>query len=716
MIGHSDSILRTGSRFSSSLFVGASVLCGVWAATAQAQTVTAPAENSADEHVSGDIVVTAQRRGERMQDVPISVSSLSGDHLEAPTVRSVSDALQTVPAVAITKGYSGGGSLIAVRGVSAGSGLSFGASPIAYYLDAVPFGLIKSAVAPDPGVYDLQRIEVLRGPQGTLYGASAENGVVRVLTADPDLNDISAKIRGSAATTLHGGESYRADAAMNLPLIEDKLALRAVIGGSNEAGWIDQPNRKDVNEGKNRNYRMKLRAKPVDDLDIIAAAWISREHQDAPSIGITHDTSLAVRAQPVDTDFETYSIKAVYDLPGFSITSASSFLNFKNKSSLDLLPYGLVSLPGVDFITIRNGQVYSQEGYVTSKGTDNWRWSVGAAYRRATEDSITFYTPAIASRTDQHNVSNSIAVFGELTRLFFDRRLELTAGVRYFHDKIKQNGTVGVTVAPGASSTAKATTPRFVVTYHATPQLTVYASYAQGFRSGFPQNITVPAGFDALAPDKINNYEVGAKGSLLDNAVSFELAVFHIDWKNVQQTVTIPFQGLAYPLYVNSGSASGNGVDFSLTVRPVKGLQFAGAIGYNGLESDSRVLTGGFVLFNKGDRLNYSPKLTAGASADYAFDIGNSGLTAVASVAGTYTSSQINRLFVGSFVNVGVGDGIVIGKASFAVSMDRKWTATAFVDNFNNEKGTPVFRPTATPNWSARVRPRTFGLQLEYRY
>jgi outer membrane receptor protein involved in Fe transport len=696
------------------LLAGTAALC--WAGTAAAQAPaaqSAAAQPGTDAASPDDIVVTAQRRGERLQDVPISITSLSGASLERPTVKSVSDALQTIPSVAVTQNYAGGGSLIAIRGVAAGLGLNFGGSPIAYYLDAVPFGLIKSAIAPDANVYDLERIELLRGPQGTLYGASAENGVVRVLTADPDLDSFEAKARASVATTSGGGESYRGDAAVNIPLIADRLAFRAVVGAANDGGWIDQVNRKDVNEGRHRSYRFKLGARPVDDLDIIASAWISRSHLDAPSIGVAYNRSTATRAQPVTTNFETYSLKASYHLEGADISSATSYLDFRNRSSLDLGPFGI---PGADFYTQRDGTVFSQEVYVTSNGDGNWRWSVGAAYRRAEEFGLTSYTPAIAPTTTQGITSKSIAVFGELTRLFLDGRLELTAGVRYFHDRIDQTGTVGASVAPDAQSKAEATTPRFVLTYHPSSRLTFYASYSQGFRSGFPQNATVPPGFPGLGPDRLKNYEIGAKGSTPDNLLSFDLALYHIVWSDVQQTLTTPFQGLAYPLYVNSGSASGNGIDLSVTVRPVDGFELTGNVGYNDLKSDDRVLSGGLVLFEKGARLNFSPELTLGGGASYKFDIGGSGATGLASVSANYTSSQINRLFLGSFVNLREGDGIVNGKASFAVSLNTHATLTAFVDNFTNEKGTPVYRPINVENWSSRVRPRTFGVQFDYRY
>src|SRR5687767_1647963 len=149
---------------------------------------TLAAENK-DVRPLEEIIVTAQKREERLQDVPISISVLSGAELDQLTSDGVLEALERVPGVVATAPMAGSGAQLTVRGVSAGGATFNGSSPIAYYLDSVPFGLVKTAIVPDSNIYDLNRVEVLRGPQGTLYGASAQNGVVRVLTNDANPNE-----------------------------------------------------------------------------------------------------------------------------------------------------------------------------------------------------------------------------------------------------------------------------------------------------------------------------------------------------------------------------------------------------------------------------------------------------------------------------------------------------------------------------------------------
>src|SRR5262249_5133381 len=145
-----------------------------------------PRAESTDGDKISEIVVTAQKREERLLNVPVSISVLTGKNLDKSSAQGVLAELNRVPGVVVSSPDGGagglGGAQIAVRGAAAGAAALAGSSPIAYYLDSVPFGFVRSAYAPDANAYDLQRVEVLRGPQGTLYGANAEAGVVRVLS------------------------------------------------------------------------------------------------------------------------------------------------------------------------------------------------------------------------------------------------------------------------------------------------------------------------------------------------------------------------------------------------------------------------------------------------------------------------------------------------------------------------------------------------------
>src|SRR5262249_23664904 len=154
--------------------------------------------------------------------------------------------------------------------------------------------------------------------------------------------------------------------------------------------------------------------------------------------------------------------------------------------------------------------------------------------------------------------------------------------------------------------------------------LTVYSSYSQGFRSGAPQGVGVPRDVPSVKPDKLNNYELGAKGDFLDKRLSVDAAVYYIKWNDVQQVLTIPYvhNGVAVgsvAALVNGESASGAGVDIAVTTRPLDRLELGVTFGWNDLKMDAEVFSNGALLFAKGDRLNYSPEFTGGTSVAYSF-------------------------------------------------------------------------------------------------
>ena len=686
---------------------------------------TSKAQQTSEPVALQEVIVTAEKRAERLQDVPIQVSVLSGKDLDSSSYSGVSEALSSVAGVSVNTPYFGGGTEVVIRGVSAGGLITYsGASPIAYYVDSVPFGLVKSAPAPDEDAYDLQRVEVLRGPQGTLYGATALNGVVRVLTNDADLNQFEFKARISDSGTDGGGNNYRGDMAVNVPIIDGKLAVRGVVGYQSDSGWIDSPVQTNVNNSEMKNYRLKVNSQPTENLAIGLSLWSSRDNQGAPSAGDANNRTTA-RPEPVSTDFDAYGVKVNYDLSGYTISSATSYLDYLNRLSLDFdvfaggLPFQLQ--------TQLRSDVFSEEFLVNSPSEGAWRWSVGSMYRKATEDSIQYATLFIepipnagSNAPDSYTVSKSTAVFGNITRTFFDARLELTAGVRYFEDSVPQTTTSPHSATEYSKGTFEKTTPRAVVTWHSSETLMVYGSYSQGFRSGFPQVAGV-----ALPPvnaDTLTNYEVGTKGSAFDGQLNFEAAAYYMDWKNIQASLLVP--GAFDPTcdcrvpvagVVNGPSASGPGVDLFLSTHPVKELTLGISASWNRLEMDHDVISGGFVLYPEGSRLSESPETSVSGSANYLFHLGASGYKGWIEGSINYTSAQHIVSLVGVPVTSS-GDVQLLGRASVGIEAPQHWTARLYADNIGNRQFFPLRFPYNDPNLDERNRPRTVGLQLEYKY
>lgn len=677
-----------------------------------------PAHAQATDGVSGndeEIVVTAQRREEDLQDVPISVSVLGGDELDSSSFGGVTEALNTLPGVSTTEARVSGGSNVVIRGVGAQANINAGTSPVAYYLDSVPFGFVSQAIAPDANAYDLERVEALRGPQGTLFGANAAGGLVRVLTHEADLNDFEFKVRTSAAATERGDPSYRTDVALNLPIIEDRLAVRGVVGFQDQGGWVDKPGASDVNDAEVETYRLRVHAQPTDDLSIAALAWRSRG--DYGDLALADEHGEVVNrpiAEPFQTNYDVLGLTVGYDFEHFTLTSSTSHIDFDNTSIVDYSNYGYVNFYQ---LTTLESEVFSQEIILTSTGEGPWAWTGGVFYRDEEDRSFAALgdvtAPPATPVVDFSYGSKSTAVFGEVSRRFLDNQFGVTLGLRYFEEELFNHKNFTTPPAYHIVNEFDATSPRLVLSWYPNEDLTGYLSYSEGFRSGVPvpYNIaeTEPT-FPAADPDTLRNYEIGAKGDLFGDALSYEIAAYYIEWDNVQQVILVPF-GITYVGgLINGESASGPGVDAAFTWRASEGLSFSGAVSWNDLSFDRDVLSGGSVLFPEGGRLILSPELTASASAEYSWSLGG-GYEARLAASANYTSEQIGSS------SVGEGDEILISRARFTIDdPNRRLSGTLFADNIGDEAGAIYHVLAGDPYSAARPRPRTIGIQLEYRY
>ena len=594
---------------------------------------------------------------------------------------------------------------------------------MAYYVDGVPFGLVRSAIVPDADIYDLQRIEVLNGPQGTLYGASALNGVIRILTNDADLRDFDFKGRTTVSTTDHGGENYDGDMAVNIPIVTDKLALRVVAGDEHLSGWINSPYANHTNVSDIGNERVKLGAQPTETLSIDLSAWHSQVRSGGTPQGDSDYFIDQLHGQPSSNEFDAYGFTVNQDMRTFEISSVSSYIVYTNQSILDLSPGGL----NLDLFTDLHSRVISEELNLTSKSDGPWKWSGGFFYRNAqdtTYQNATFFPNPTFFDDEFIDTSKSAAGYGELGRSFFEDLLEFSAGVRYFHDdEATQPDTPsgsGVANVP-VKATSSATTPRAVLTWKPDRDLTAYLSYGQGFRSGFPQDYLVGALFPPAAPDKLTNYEIGVKGNAFDERVAYTAAAYYIHWTGVQQALKYippsgPLAGVAEAVVANAQSASGPGAEFSLTTRPIKGWSVAASFSWNDLTYDHTIysdITSGAPLFLKGDRLDVSPEFTGFFSTSYLFPLGSSGWQAQISASEQYTS-VLNSVDIqlGTAANK-PSNSVLIAGANFSVITPDHWTIKLFVDNLANYNGNVVADPDS-PYWNTRAIPRTVGLSVDY--
>ncbi|MEP7242111.1 MAG: TonB-dependent receptor, partial [Gammaproteobacteria bacterium] len=400
-------------------------------------------------------------------------------------------------------------------------------------------------------------------------------------------------------------------------------------------------------------------------------------------------------------------------------SSMSSYLDYRSENYFDISPIGpllgvtfpeVPSFPPLEF-NVLGAKIFSQELNLTSKQGGPWSWTAGASYRDAKSELNQAFLGL-----DNTDESKSFAVFGELSRRFFGDRLQWTVGLRYFND---DESTTDNQPPPGVTAdhfTASfdSTTPRVVLTWFADQDLTLYTSYSQGFRSGFGQQPVVLQAapeFPPVKPDKLNNYEIGAKGSLWDRRVSFDAAVYYIKWNDVQQSLTVLYQGASFGAFVNAQSASGVGAEFAVSTQPVEGLVLALDFGWNDLTFDKDVVSADGVLFGQGQRLSRSPEYTAGGSIQYSMPLGGDGYRGKFALSGNYTSAMENGILNGAVVRA---SDMFISRASFSVEAPAHWSAMAYVDNLNGYDRSPFPEFPGLDEWNDRIRPRTFGLQVDY--
>ena len=734
---------------------------------AQAATTSPnPTAAASDSEELVEIIVTAQKREERLQDVPISIQVLSGKELDQQPIGGTLEALIQTPSISSSISDAGGMTQLSIRGVAPAIAFGDGSTTVGYYVDGVPFSLVRSAAVPNTDDYDLSSIEVLRGPQGTLYGATSLNGVVNINTNDANPSHFDFKARVGGATTQGGGDSYRADAEVNIPIIQDKLGIRLVVGDEHDGGWINIPNInvKNGNTTDATSVRLKVDIRPIDNLKIDLTAWNSHDLEAEPAFAINGIQPYTYVASPSVTNYNAYNGKIVYDLPFASISSSTSYIGLSQTVFTDYSAEVTTNAnanektANYELISRLPASILSEEFLINSRNSGPWRWQAGVFYRDEHNDVFqtlpAFWGGTVAAPNNDYFRDETIqtAYFGEITRTFDDDHFEVTAGLRDFHDRYGTH-TFGGVNNPSPSNplqfldydsqyaTASAVTPRFVVSWLPNRDTTLYATYSVGFRSGLEQNplvVSEPGSSftePPANPDTLKNYEIGAKGRLFDNVITYDASVYYIKWLDIQENGEqqvcnaagcVPVGGT-----INGKSASGTGIDLSLGFHPFRGLNFGFDVSENGLVNDANVYPSGVgvgpnngAVYVKGGRTPYSPQYTGDAYVDYSWSL-NEQLDAKASLSASYRSQEVaiynsvQATGIGySFCNNGnvcySSGSPTLVNASFEISNHNNQTVRLYATNLTNWNG--LTTPAYVENTAFRDRPRTFGIQFEAKY
>ena len=615
------SVWSKGSAVSVLAIVVAAVGLGA-GTTLHAQAADAAAETASD----GDaIVVTARRREERLTDVPIAVTAFSGDALAKAGAIDITDIGQTTPNTTIEVARGSNSTLSAfIRGVGQQDPVSGFEQGVGLYLDDVYLNRPQAAVL---DIYDVERIEVLRGPQGTLYGRNTIGGAIKYVTK-PLPQDVSVRVKGTYGTYDQADAIVTASAPISDIVRIGASGARLSRGGFGTNLTTGQENyNKDVWAARG-TLEIGGYGQPV--LIRVSGDYTKDKsntrggHRLIPSLA----TKVPVLADVFDSqgglispkqDIEAYGLamNATAELSDhFTLRSISAWRKDRSATPIDFdaLPAADVDVPGYYF-----NEQFSQEFQVLYE-SDKLKGLLGFYYLSATADTLfdvrIFNTLAgLTAFTEADVDTETYAVFGDFTYEFTDQ-FSLSVGGRYTWDKreahiLRQNYLGGGSPVFGGAGTAFGTpstnftgkrdfnkfTPRASITFKPTPDHTLYASYSQGFKGGGfdPRGVGANApdlnkdgvrsndevaAFLSFRPEKVDSYEVGYKGSLMDGALNLALAGFYADYTDVQIPGSVACTVAGLPSFCgvtsNAGKANFKGVEFEARARLGRDLAAAG--------------------------------------------------------------------------------------------------------------------------------------------
>ena len=702
---------------------------------------TATAQTSTNVSVLEEVVVTAQKFEQKLSETPLSVTAISARNLEALGATQFRDFANSVPSLTFTT--SGVGSTqVNLRGITTGNNIS---PTVGIYVDEVPYGSSTpfasgAQLALDVGLFDVSRIEVLRGPQGTLYGASTMGGLLKYVSVVPDTTAFAATARAGVVSTSGGGVGYDAAAAVNAPLADDKAALRVSGFYTHDGGFIDNltNGHDDVNEAEVYGGRADLLFKPADKLTLRVAAFaqdITRDGTAAADFGLATGEPIdgdldqrRLRAEPFDQQFRLASGTLDYEFEGATLTSITSYQTVRSNATTDVSAFfvpalgaGGIVLGSVDVFKKNETDKFTQELRLAATGP-RLDWTIGAFYtdedsdqfqklNASTPDGAVF--PVNLLTVELPSTFEEYAGFGTLTWHATDK-LDFTGGLRYAHNSqtFEQIGSGALVFSvPERDDSDSILTYLATIRYRASDNLMSYVRYATGYRPGGP-NIVVndlngqPLASPTFGADELRSYEAGIKTTTSDGSFGVDAAVYFIKWDDLQ--INAVRNGLG--VVANAAAAESKGAELTLTWVPVPQLALVGAFAYIDAElSEDAPDLGGL----EGDRLPDTPDFTGSLAADYSFELGGReaflGTTVrhVTDRVSSYDASAgVPQYELPEYTTVDFRTGIQLGAARLQL----------YLKNAFDERGqlsaTTGFSALGGPAWVSLVQPRTIGLNF----
>ena len=624
------------------------------------QNTTKPTQGSGTVTTLGTIVVTANRRNETLQKVPMAVSALTYHDIQRQHLQDFSDYAASVPGLdAISLGP--GMTELSIRGIASGSQQP--SASVGVYVDETPFGsssvfAIGSALTPDLDPADVERIEVLRGPQGTLYGAGALGGVIRFITIPPDTETWSGRLQLGGTSVDGGGNGFDVHGMVNLPLVKDKLAVRANVYDETVPGFVDDAGRgkTDVNESKVKGGRVSLLWTPTDktsvrvtalaqNLNAAGSATVALDPDTLqPVYGDLQQRSAALGGDAFAGRYRLYNVTFNTDFGWAKLMSSSSYSKLDAITNVDATPLLFLGpqANGQPYGTLERATIpqtkATQEFRLSSPKSQTVEWLGGVFWTRETGNNAQDVYPSdyysgtpVPSPVGpiggdlQPSTYEAYAAYGTITWHVTDR-FDVEAGLRYSHDKQHYTeigygllfGGVPPTVLLDKRSSDSSTTFSLTPTFHVNDNTMLYARVASGFLPGGPNIVpvgvpNVPATF---SPTKLTDYEVGLKSTSADDRLMVDLSAYYIDWTKIPLTT---FEN-NFTFLTSGGQAKSKGLEATVAWIAAPGLRLSANASYNDatLTKDAPYPSNG----KHGDPLPYAPKFTLGLSGDYDFALG----------------------------------------------------------------------------------------------
>ncbi|WP_116810564.1 TonB-dependent receptor [Steroidobacter cummioxidans] len=711
-----------------------------------------------------EIIVSATRRSERLQDVPLSITAFSQDDLTAKGIVGYEGLARETPGIVLNKPTANFNNFTA-RGIATNG---YGANlqnTVAIYIDELPISTIGNTTVLDPNLFDVERIEFLRGPQGTLFGSGSLSGALRILTKSPDLNAFDAAVMTDTGVTDGGGLRQRYNGMLNTPLVDDKLALRLVGFYRDEEGYVDNIGTgiKDSNTLIDWGGRAILLWKPTDALSVrVLASYEDSTPKDSalidPRLGDFKRNS--DRPDLFVGELTTFNATIEYQFDGALLTSSSTYSTFDQKFFVDLAgTFNSAIAFGLDAYAYQD--TFVEELRLASEGGGKFDWVIGGFFldRRLDVDyfyrsspeflaarGITGLPDEYYQRQYNHTLSHEIAGFGELTYHVNDR-FWLTAGLRYasldsrayveggYNSAYLTNALLGISgplamipIAPVKGVKAQERRPSYKLSasFQPIPEVTTYATVSTGFRApvvnGFagraslvdPNDLIIPNG---AATDKLQNYELGMKATWFGGRLTSNLAAYLIDWSDIQVQANRVSDSVQFA--TNIGEARSKGLEFEIVALPVRDLQIGVSGSFNRAHVTKLTPQEAAISGAVPDARLAAPKFQGAAYLNYGFDVTDSarGFFSAAfqhvdsfpssfpRVPGAPNQTLATYGYTDSYSNVNLTLGAIFGKL----------IVTTYVENLLNDDSVTYIHPEAfLANRFGTMRPRTIGLRINY--